>query len=441
MSTAASAQVGTSNDAIVDELLDSGRYIEGDLTSGDSSAIDQANNSGVAFVWLNQPTRTENEAQDLATELLSQVRQNDTSFTHVVVLIDDGEAEFIGLGGWSSTSSSTDVDAAIEAASNQFAAGEIGAGITSYTESVDGTSPSDDNQDSSSTRDSSTNPSSNPTGNQATEEVSSGGGIGFFGLFLILLIVGGGLFLLFRVFSGRRKGKKAAIEEMEADRSEITEQLKSNADRVITLGDEVILSKNDELIRTYEEASTAYQEVSTSLSKATTPDQVDLLDDKIDKAEWQFDVIEAKLAGKPAPLSPAEKQAKLEQERKTAQGRGPQDSATSDKPALGRDESVFSGGGRQQPRQRQRRSSGGGMMGGGLGGILGSILMGGSLGGRRPSRLTQRRRIGGTFGQPPGRSSGGFNDPFGGSRRSSGGGGGGRFRRSGGGGGGRFKRR
>lgn len=426
----AQAQESVSTSAISQALLDEGRYVEGVLSSDDSAAIDEANGNGIAFVWLNQPNRSDNAAPDLASELRVDLRNQSSQYSDVFVLIDDGTGSTIGLGAASATASNTQVDAAVTASSQQFLLGDIGAGIREYSNSLSGQSASASDSTSSS---------------DSAASQSSGGGIGFFGLLLLLLFVGGGLFLLFRVLSGRKKAKKVAASDMAADRAEIQEQLKNNADRVITLGDEVIAKKDDELIRIYEEASASYQEVSTSLAGASTPEQVDELDNKIDKAEWQFDVIEAKLNGKPAPLSPSEREAKREVEHKTSQGRGPQDKATSDRPALGRDESLFPGGASQQRRQSRPRSGGfgGGGLGGGLGSVLGSILMGGSLGGARPSRRTQRRRIGGSQQRTTGRTSGGFSDPFGGAgqgrRRSSGGRGGGGFSRGGRGGGG-FKR-
>ena len=62
----------------------------------------------------------------------------------------------------------------------------------------------------------------------------------------------------------------ARVAAIELDRNEIGEQLRSNADRVIDLGDPVIESRDAELIGLYEEPSTTYQQVSLGLADATT---------------------------------------------------------------------------------------------------------------------------------------------------------------------------
>jgi len=228
---------------------------------------------------------------------------------------------------------------------------------------------------------------------------------------LIALVVGGGL-LVFRSARSKAKAKKQAAIDLEEDRAEIKEQLGDNADHVLNLGDRVIEADRPELITTYEEASAAYQDVSQSIDLASTAEEVDRLDDKIDRAEWQFESIEAALEGRPAPPSPEEVEAQARAQAADRASAPSSPTARIDgRPALGADESVIGVPPRpsrrrdryrlpapRSPYPQQRRRGGG--MGGVLGSILGSIVLGG--GGMTGSRRTQSRhrsRSGGSLGR------------------------------------------
>ncbi len=374
------AQSSSDLDAIADELAADGRYLEFSANDDLNDSISDANGRGIAFAWVDSDA----DAEDLAFELSERLRSS--SYRTALVLTNSS------VGAWSPTLDGSEIQSALDASGDDFAGGAVASGVDRFTASLAGGTTA-------------TTTSSGGTSSGDSSGDSSGGGIGI-GSILLIALLGGGGFLLFRNMRGKSKARKQAEIDIEADRAEIKEQLRDNADHVLNLGDRVIAAGKPELITTYEQASAAYQDVSQSVDGATTAEEVDRLDDKIDQAEWQFESIEAELEGRPAPPSPAEVEAQAEAEAKAEAAPAPPGptppAPSNDRPALGADDSVF--GGRSAPRSRQpryqqpyprntRRRRGGGM-GGILGSILGSIVLGGGgLGGMTGgSRRTQQRR-------------------------------------------------
>lgn len=382
---------------IAEELAASGRYLEVSADGGVDRAIDDANARGTAFVWLD----SSDDATEVAEIVLDELIQFGTSYRTVLVLTD------VGVGASSETVSISDLDGAIDLAFTDFANGAVADGLDVFTAALSG---------DAATTASTTSPGS--TTSADTSAGSSGGGISIFPI-LAVLVVGGGGFWFVRRLRNRSKARKQEAADMEADRAEIQEQLRSNADHVLTLGDLAIASGDAELIALYEQASATYQDVSHAVDGASTPAEIDALDDRIDEAEWQFESIEARLEGRPEPPSPAEVQAQAE-----AAAQAEADAKAAGGPALGPDESVF-GDGPSRPRgapgrtryqaPRSRRRSGG--LGGGLGGALGSVILGGGLGGGLGGRSRRSTRRSGGLGST--RSTGGLG---GGVLRPSGGG-------------------
>ncbi len=359
---AAPTQVSVAD--IADELDATGRYVETGLSGAEEAAIEDANGRGIAFVWID----SEEEPAPLADSLSLYLDDVGSPFRTVLVLSRSGVA---AASEWIDDDT---IENGLDASFDQLASGAIADGVDSFSSALGQSA-------GSVTSPSTTSPPSGSSG--------SSGGIGI-GRVLLVVAAGGGGFLLFRSWRQRSKAKEEAAAELEADRAEITEQLRDNADHVLSLGDRVIGSGDPELISTYEQASAAYQEVSRSIGEATSASEIDALDDKIDHAEWQFESIEAKLEGRPVPPSPAEIQAKAEA---SPTGVPPAPSSSDrDQPALGPDESVLPGDPdpRSQTRYQQPRRRGGGL--GGLGGVLGGIVLGsGGLGGGSRSRRSQRR--------------------------------------------------
>ena len=377
------AQVSVNVSDAADAIQSTGRFVEaGSVSAEVEAAIQRANAQNVAFVWLNQNGEGLNAARSISTELGSR----QSRYGAVIVLTESSVfAAGVDEAGPAMNDATTQI----------FGTGNVAGGIDAYLARL---------------------------GGAASAGAPSTGG-GFPWIIPILLAVFA--FIGFRMWSGRRKTKTAESIAIEDDRAEIKEQLKNNADRVMTYGDRVIKSGDAELISMYEEASRTYQDVSQSVDGAQTATEVDLLDDRIDKAEWQFDVIEAKLENRTPPPFPHDSLALDDDSgtppppsrgRRTPPPPSRTTSTRSDAPALGRDESVLEGSpSRPQARPRtsqRRRSSGmGGMLTGGMGrmlmSVLASVLLGGGLGQPRTSRRTQRR-TGGDLGSilSGGRSSG-----------------------------------
>ncbi len=374
-STAGPASAQSASE-LAGDLDRAGSSVDGAVNADLAAAISTANSSGIGYVEgdFGDGDAATALAESIAAELASS-----GSAIHTVIVRSDG-----GVGGWSNIHGSSDVIAAIDRGFASFASGENGDGLVAVTDALAG-------------------------GTSAATSGTSGGGVSS-GVLVGgagVVAAGGGAYW----YRNKRRRERRIVEDMEADRAEINEQLRDNADKVIDLGDAVLTSGDAELQQIYTEASETYQDVSRSIEAAATPEAIDALDDRIDHAEWQFELIEARLAGDPDPRSPAE----LAEEAAAKQA------VERSKPALGKDETIFAppGGSTTAPRppaspvpvpmprggygRRRRR--------GGMGPI---IIGGGGWGGG--SRRTQRRHGGG----------GGFSGGGGGGRSFGGGGGGGR---------------
>ena len=367
----ASAQ---SLDEIAAELDSTGRFIEGgSVDAATSAAIDEANAAGVAYLQLDAED-SDADAQNLLNVLLASLNEANSRYQSIVLYEPNQGAWAVGNSG--------DPNAAINAALGSFGVGNVPQGLQEFTNVLGGGTASG------------ASPSTTVSGGSTS---SSGGGFPW----LTLIIIGGLVWLGLRFMNGRKEKTKSKVA-IEADRKEIKEQLKDNADRVINLGDSVIAHGDPELIRIYEEASATYQTVSTEVDDAVSAAQVDALDDQIDKAEWQFEVIEARLEGRKAPAQPTQPSLPPPPTSRSTRA--------SDKPksrsAMEQDESVFSDRQRQsqrrqpQPRQTRRRRSSGGLggfarsgMGRMLMGLAFQFIMGGGL---RQSRRTYGRVSGNT---------------------------------------------
>ncbi|MEM7324975.1 MAG: hypothetical protein AAF531_17945, partial [Actinomycetota bacterium] len=382
-----SAAALTVDDQVVTALDRDGRYLE--LTeTGVDAAVDDANQLGIAFVWLDQPAEID-VTEGLADGYVLALEDVGSAYHTVLVLTLDAYAAF------STVYDDGEVDQALEASFASFSSGSASRGVDAFTASLDAAAPAGQST-------ATTVPGQSADG--AADD--SGGGIGL-GTILLILAVGGGGFWMFRRWRSNRRAREQAAHDLEEDKLEIEEQLKNNADRVISLGDRVIASGNKELIALYEEATEAYQDVSHRLAETDSAAAIDELDDRIDRAEWQFQVIQARLDGRPAPPEPDYRDdppvepedvpvprppAPTSADQRGAQG----DRSVITSPTTGREyprPAPRSGQApaRPAPRQRSRRRSGGlgGGLGGALGGVIGNIILGGGLGG--VSRRTTRR--------------------------------------------------
>lgn len=408
------------NADVADEVDATGRFVQFDVDTNLEAAIQRANAANIGFIWIDQ---SGGDAELVATGVRSALAERNSRYVTVVALNNDGV--------WVDSRDGARAAQAAGDAFDDFLAGDVAGGLDTVTSVMAGSTAAgtDDAVGDTATA---TTVAGSESGTAAPAATDDGGGFPW----LWLLILGGLGFLAFRFFNGRRRTTKAAVADMERDRLEIREQLRDNADRVIDLGDRAIAHGDPELIRLYEDASQAYQDVSLSIDGASTAEEIDKLDEKIDDAEWKFEVIEARIEGRPEPESPADLEpppplgtpappsAGQQPGRPsggtvTRRGRTiPPLGSSDDRPALGRDESIFDeqrNGGRSSRTQRtqrtQRRSGGGlgGMLSGGAGRMLMSVLMSVLLGGMRGRGGSQRtqRRSGGGFGGSRGGGVGG----------------------------------
>lgn len=371
-----------------------GSYLELELQGVASDAVDRANADGVGFVYLDQENA--DDLPLLTSGLLQRLDELGSSYRTLIVL-DTADVWVESLD--------RDTAGAADAAIAQFATGAVAGGIDTVLDVLGGGAVAPGNNSNDSTA--ATTP--------ATPSTNSGGGVPW----LLILFLGAAAFLAVRFFAGRKR-KAAALEaELAEDRAEIREQLRNNADHVIDLGDR-IATADDDLRRMYEDAAQTFQDVSMGLDDAATAVEIDALDDRLDRAEWQFDVIEARLDGRTPPPEPTIGDGPIGRPSgrqpvpPLGGGAPPPPTARSgrslgdDRPALGADESLFPGGGsrgrsnqrrRQAPRGRSSRGGLGGMVGGmakaGLLSLVIKTLLGGGLSAGSGSRRTQQRRSSG----------------------------------------------
>lgn len=396
-------------DEIANTIDQDGSYLELELQSVASDAVDRANGDGVGFVYLDQENAS--DLPILTDGLLQRLDALGSSYRTLIVL--DASGVWV-------QSLDRDTAGAADAALPQFATGAVAGGIDTVLSVLGGGAAP-----AAASNDAANNNGVAESGAATTEAVSSssGGGVPW----LLIIFLGLAVFFAVRFFSGRKR-KAAALEaELAEDRAEIREQLRNNSDHVIDLGDR-IANADDDLRVMYEEAAQTFQDVSMGLEDAATAVEIDALDDRLDRAEWQFEVIEARLDGRTPPTEPTIGEGPIGR----PMGRQPVPplgggtrntppppsappaptgrsgrSLGDDRPALGDDESLFPGGGRSgqsrgrsSRRQRApRRRSGGGlgsMVGGmakaGLLSMVLKMLLGGGLNLGSASRRTQQRR-------------------------------------------------
>lgn len=367
---------------VIDNLATDGRHLDGPAETGVAAAINRANAAGVAVAWFDR-SGDEGVALTLADGYVEELEELGGPYHTVLVVVANGYAA--SSMRWTQG----ELDQALDAAFDGFNDLAIDRGIDAFTGTLIGLDA---------------DVTSTPTTGSSS---GSGGGMGI-GTVLVAILVAGGGFLLVRSFLSRRRANAQAASDLAEDRAEIEEQLRHNADRVIKLGDRVIASRNQELITLYEEASATYQEVSRGIDEATSAEEIDELDDRIDHAEWQFEVIEAELDGRPRPRPPTPADGLPPTPDPPERADRPEPEVRTS-PRTGRQYPRTTGTGSGRRRSRRR-----GGMGGGLGGVLTDIVLGGGLGGGlggalggRSRRTRRRTDRGGGFGSGSGGLGGG----------------------------------
>ncbi|MEN8238449.1 MAG: DUF6676 family protein [Actinomycetota bacterium] len=145
-----------------------------------------------------------------------------------------------------------------------------------------------------------------PVGGSSGSE--SGGGLPW-GWIILLLIVGGIGFLIWR---SKRKATHARSEALDEIRGEVQKRLDDVANDIIDLEAEVGLSDDSTARQHYEDATIAYGRVSEEFARTTDAGGLMDLAYELDLAIWHLDSAEALLDGetpppkpeKPAPVPP-----------------------------------------------------------------------------------------------------------------------------------------
>lgn len=268
------AQAGADADAIAAEVDATGSYVEPDLDADARTAIGEANERGVGVVLLSSDA----SAVDVARSVLAELEGRDSRYRTVLVVSRQGAA-----GG--STVFADRMQSLIDPgtpAFTAFAQGRTADGIRRFAEGLDADAEE-------------------PAGGTPSE-ASDDTSFPWVALLVVVALVGLGVgaFWLVRQRQDRRREEVA----LEARRAEVAQQLRNNADRVIDLGDAVIASGDAELIDLYDRASSTFREVSHSLDGVSSRDALGRLDERLDQAEWEFEVIEARLSGRTPPGRP-----------------------------------------------------------------------------------------------------------------------------------------
>lgn len=400
-------------DEIANTIDRDGSYLELELQGVASDAVNRANGDGVGFVYLDQENAS--DLPILTDGLLQRLDALGSSYRTLIVL--DASGVWV-------QSLDRDTAGAADAALPQFATGAVAGGIDTVLSVLGGGAAPAVASNDAANNDAATG--SDGAAAADTAASSSGGGVPW----LLIIFLGLAVFFAVRFFSGRKR-KAAALEaELAEDRAEIREQLRNNSDHVIDLGDR-IANADDDLRVMYEEAAQTFQDVSMGLEDAATALEIDALDDRLDRAEWQFEVIEARLDGRTPPTEPTIGEGPvgrpMGRQPVPPLGGGTRNtppppnvppaptgrsgrSLGDDRPALGDDESLFPGGGRSsqsrsgQSRSSRRQRAPRRRSGGGLGGMVGGMakagllsmvlkmLLGGGLSLGSASRRTQQRR-------------------------------------------------
>ena len=191
---------------------------------------------------------------------------------------------------WAVTdTSSGSVDAALDASSADFFAGDFADGYRAFfavVEPADATTP--------------------PTAAPATtgESDTDGGGMGW--ILPVLLI--GGLGLIGFLFWRSRRAKQQRVElDMDTARAELREETTAASDLIWELSEKITEAPQDVQLL-FEEASDTFQEVGEQSQTVAAPQEMQELIRRLGRATWQLEVVEARIEGRPPPPEPTAEQ-------------------------------------------------------------------------------------------------------------------------------------
>jgi hypothetical protein len=137
--------------------------------------------------------------------------------------------------------------------------------------------------------------------------VGANDGGGGFPWWLVLFLLGGGLFVFWMVRRSRKRAALADEARLAQARAEIQTQLDAVANDILEMEDEVRVADRTQVDELYQAAAQTYQTASEELASADTPAEFLEITNKLDVAVWQLDSVEALLDGKTPPPQPIPK--------------------------------------------------------------------------------------------------------------------------------------
>lgn len=136
----------------------------------------------------------------------------------------------------------------------------------------------------------------------ASAEPAAGGA----GRWLVLLVVVGVVGLVaFTLVRSSRRDRVASAARVEEAKAEIRSQLATVANQILEHSDRVALSQQDRVEELFRQANETYAEVEERLEGAVTVRQLEELSDRLDRARWQLESVDALLEGREPPPEPA----------------------------------------------------------------------------------------------------------------------------------------
>lgn len=132
---------------------------------------------------------------------------------------------------------------------------------------------------------------------------SSATGSGGFGVgwILVILVIAGGVFLVFR---SSREDSQFKQKRLSSARKEISDQMAVIANEILAFSDRVDVADHPEAVAHYRRASETYSATETRLQLAETWTDLAALSDDLDTARWEMAAAQALVDGREVPDRP-----------------------------------------------------------------------------------------------------------------------------------------
>lgn len=270
----------------IEEGVDEAYGVTLDIDSIDRAVADvraTGQDGGLVILSADASDHTSLEAfTDATFEELSQ--RGAAVDTLVVVTPDETWAV-------STAATSGSVDAALDASSPQFFAGEFAGGYRAFFAELEPSVGATTSTDA-------------PETTASGSGDDSGGGIGWF---LPALLIGG-LCLIGFMFWRSRRAKQQQVElDMDTARAELRDETTAASDLIWELAEKIVEAPLD-VQQLFEEASDTFQEVGEQAESVTTPVEMQELIRRLGRATWQLEVVEARIEGRLPPPEPTAEQ-------------------------------------------------------------------------------------------------------------------------------------